>query len=101
MPRGVVYDLKVPTSVAAGTPVPCPDLTSKVVQTVSSSWVGTYDIEGAVRDSSFVPVSGGTGLTGATVLSVPVWYAALRIKVTAYTSGSLSASLGGMDERAC
>jgi hypothetical protein len=73
-----------------------------VVAVAAGTFVATYSIEGSIDGTTWAAVSdihGNSlaGLTAPTARQLPVGYKQIRMNCTAYTSGTITGSVGGLD----
>jgi hypothetical protein len=97
MARPEINTLNVPTAVGVGQASNVFRFRDKTVQ-VNGPFVATLQIEGSVDGSNFVAI--GTPLTAPGLLSVPFAVQFVRVRVTAFTSGTPTAVASGFDYRA-
>ena len=95
--RHEVRDLDCKASVAAGDPCDVSDLREKVIQLVSSSFVGSIDVEGSIDGDTWAPLV--TALTGPQLVSITVAVKSVRLNTTAHSGGSMTALVAGFNTR--
>ena len=84
----------MPEAVATGSTKPSADMRDKVVQ-IAGTFIATLAIDGTIDGSNWNEVV--AGITSPQIVDVTRWYSALRIRTTAYTSGTATAWLGGIN----
>lgn len=88
--------------VEVGTAANCENL-DPVCINVYGTFVGTFTVEGSVDGTNFSTLLDyfGNSLAGKTAplwAQLPAGLKSVRINCTAYTSGTISANVGGMDK---
>lgn len=101
MSRHFSGDIGGITSVATGAEVNVETLEAVMV-VVGGTFVATYSVEGSVDGTTFFALSdihGNSlaGLTAGVAAQLPAGLKAVRLDVTAFTSGSVDGGVGGLD----
>lgn len=96
-PEIVPLNLPVPLAVGVGSPSYVFNLRDKTVQ-VTGTFTATLKLEGSVDGNNYQQI--GVDITAPTIVSVLLAVQFLRIRVSAFTSGTPSVVASGFDYRA-
>ncbi len=89
-------DLAPPASVAVGPTFNVRRLTDKNLQ-VAGTFVATLQLEGSIDGTNFADI--GAAITTPSIVAVDGYFELLRIRTTAFTSGTPAAQLGALFQR--
>lgn len=94
--RAVRTTLAIPTSVAAGAATDANEIVDKTVQ-ISGTFVATIQLQGTIDGSVWNDL--GDPITAATTVMVLGTFKAIRVNVTAYSSGTPVGHVSGLMSR--
>jgi hypothetical protein len=97
MARPEIMTLSIPTAVGVGAAANVFRFRDKTVQ-ISGTFSATLQLEGSIDGNAFQAIGSSTSTTA--LISVPFAVQFLRVRVTAFTSGTPTAVVAGFDYRA-